>query len=537
MRKIDLKSHYDLVIVGAGIQGCAMLWEAQSRGLDALLVDTEDYCSQTSANSLKTIHGGIRYLQTLNFPRTIRSAKEQETLLKIAPHLIKPLPCLLPTEKKIKRSRLAVSTGFNLYNLIKSIFCPDHKLPKAGCISKNELSKYEKRINNNNVTGAGLWHDAQVQHAERLGLAFVKTAHNSGADAFNYLKAENLSISDNNQLKLNLQCQLSDNKYQVLTDSTIFCTAVDTAKNVSSQNFNNTNFPDFCLALNIVTNDRYSDLAIGLQSGFAQNINGSGRLLFAAPWRDKTLFGTWYFKINIQTESTLKPTEQQIESCINEINITYPDLNLGPNDINEVHHGLLPLKRGQSEPGNNLLEKDLILKPNPALDVFAVIPTKYTTCRATAEQTIDKLAQSLNKKIGPSISAKSVLIGGSKVNVEKMLTTQKQNPRFTPQVIEQLLSNYGSEVMALIEFTGNHDGFNDLIPGSDSYLKLQLDYELENGQVEKLSDFVLRRSFLAYDSQINAETLRYCAHRINKFHQSDRITDTEITDFLNLNTM
>ncbi len=512
MRELNVKSHYDLVIVGGGIQGCAMVWEAQSRGLNTLLVEAEDYCSQTSANSLKTIHGGIRYLQTLDLARTIRSAREQEVLLKIAPHLIKQLPCLLPTERKLKRSRLAVSTGFGLYNLIKAITCPGRKLPKARWISKSELNQYAQVINDETVTGAGLWYDAQVQHAERLGLAFVKTAQNAGADAFNYLKAESLAVINKNQFQLNLKCQIKQTEYHVSADNVIFCSAAKTAENISGFNFDSTDYPDFCMAMNLVVNHHYEDTAIGLQSGFAQkNTSSSNRLLFAAPWRDKTLFGTWYFNIDSQTERSQQPNTQQIEFCLNEVNSTYPQINLNLDDLSQIHHGLLPVKGEKSDPNDDLKETDLLSKPDDQLNLFAVIPTKYTTCRAIAEQVIDKLSGSNHLKIRQSISAEHLLIGANDQNKEP---TQKYDQRLDRDTFDQLISVYGGEIDSVLEYCQSDQELADQIPGSNNTIKAQLQYELDKGQVEKLSDFLARRTFLASDQKVNSELLNYCSDRI-----------------------
>ncbi len=530
MRDLKLKPHYDLVVIGGGIQGCAMLWEAQSRGLNTLVVETQDYCSQTSANSLKTIHGGIRYLQTLNLSRTWRSAKEQETLLRIAPHLVHPLPCLLPTERKLKRSRLAVTTGFSLYNLIKKFACPDQKLPKSQCLSIDELSRHTELLNSENVTGAGLWHDAQVQHAERLGLAFVKTAQAAGADAYNYLKAVSFSTKQDQQFQLTLVCQISTQKKEVTSDSIIFCTASETVENLSGQVGGD--YPKFCLAVNLVVKNRYSDMAIGLQSGFAQKSSrSSNRLLFAAPWRDSTLFGTWYFDSGSKTESDKAPNKQQLDFCLADINRTYPGASFMAGDVMAVHAGLLPVKGETSNPENNLMEEDLIHRPDADRNLLVVIPSKYTTCRATAERTIDQLAENTGKNLNPSVSSVSPLIGAETIDdIDTFLleSLNKYHELFSGETIKQLVVAYGDKIDQIAELCKQNNELAELIPGSENHIKAQLEYELRCGQVELLDDFVVRRSFLAADSALNESTLDYSKRRINKFHATDVNTSNRV---------
>ena len=524
MRELKLKPHYDLIIIGGGIQGCAMLWEAQSRGLNSLLVEAQDYCSQTSANSLKTIHGGIRYLQTLNLSRTCRSAKEQETLLRIAPHLVHSLPCLLPTQRKLKRSRLAVTTGFTLYNLLKRFACSNPKLPQARCLSKTNLAEHTDLLDSDKVTGAGFWHDAQVQHAERLGLAFVNTAQAAGADAYNYLKANALTTEQDQNFQLDLECQISQQRHNVSSDSIVFCTASKTVENLSDHKFGTDDYPSFCLAVNLIIKNRYAEVAIGLQSGFAQKNNKDGsRLLFAAPWLDSTLFGTWYFDANSNLGSNPHPSNEQIEFCLADINRTYPAAQFSNDDILTVQAGCLPVNHAEQDPENNLMESDLIHKPSSRLNLFVVIPTKYTTCRATAEETVNQLMTNMSKEINKSVSAKLPLVGAKSIqNFQEFKQAQKQNYRqnFSTQVLNQLLVNYGDRTSEIIEICNQNSQLAELIPGSDSHIKAQLEYELEHGQVERLSDFVSRRSFLMTDSASNRIAIEYCEKRINQFHST-----------------
>jgi len=527
LRQIRLQSSYDLIIIGGGIQGCATFWEAQSRGLNTLLVEEQDFCSQTSANSLKTIHGGIRYLQTLNLARTWRSSKEPETLLKIAPHLVHPLSCLLPTENNLQRSRLAVAIGFGLYNLIKKFSCRTQRLPRARCLSKSQLVSMTGLLDLQTVTGAGLWFDAQAQHTERLGLAFVNAAQGAGGDAHNYLKATSLARTENRKLSLVLNDQIDQQTYQVRTRSVIYCTASSTAQNISllpgagiARGFE----PRFCLAVNLVANKKYADFAIGMQSGFAGNTQtDSRRLLFSAPWRNSTMYGTWYFQPGPNYDGNQTPSAEQISYCLNDVNQSYPELNLSLEDIFQVHAGLLPLKDDQADPENNLLEHDLIQQPDKSLNVFTVIPTKFTTCRATAEMMIDLLHDKINMPVSRSISAETPLMGGnigSDFNSFVLKCQQKFQHLLPKIVIDQLCVSYGDQIEEIIRLCELDETLRDLIPGSTNHIKAQLDYELNHGNVFKPGDFTHRRSFLSSDRQINKQTLTYCREKINRYHST-----------------
>ena len=541
MRQIRLKPAYDLTIVGGGIQGCAMLWEAQSRGLKTLLVEQDDFCSQTSANSLKTIHGGIRYLQTLNLPRTWRSSKEPETLLKIAPHLVHPLSCLLPTEQSLKRSRLAVSLGFGFYNLIKQFSCREQRLPRARFITASHLKNITNRLQHTDITGAGLWYDAQVQHAERLGLAFVESAKQAGADAFNYLKATTLLDKPGQSLTLALEDQLETQSFQVSTRSIIYCSASATNENLSQQKTmaaQSATTPDFCLAVNLVANQCYADMAIGLQSGFAsQSKSSAGRLLFSAPWRGVSLFGTWYFQLESGQLNGAVPTSEQIDFCLNDVNKSFPDLALSRRELLQVHGGLLPVDSNQQDLHNRLMEHDQISQPDNALSVFTVIPSKFTTCRVTAQKMIDVLFDSLGHAAKPSISAQTTLVGGEIGDYFGGFVSHCQQQYahlLNDAVIEQLCVSYGSQIEEIIALCEANSSLCELIPGSTDHVKAQLEYELKHGGVFKADDFIRRRSFLGSNQKLTEHSVRYCCERINRFHCKQANIDDQVDKVLNI---
>ena len=169
----QIDAEYQLIIIGGGIYGAALCWEAAHRGLKTLLIEQDDYASGASSNSLKTIHGGLRSLQSLNLKAVIKGIRERSIFMNIAPNYVTPLPCILPTTRTLKKSRIAVGTGLLLYNLIylalKKTLPQKIKIPNAELFNLEEL---KKRTNNifkyDNLTGGALWYDAQVQNTERL---------------------------------------------------------------------------------------------------------------------------------------------------------------------------------------------------------------------------------------------------------------------------------------------------------------------------------------------------------------------------------
>ncbi len=175
------EKQFDLVIVGGGVYGAAAAWEAACRGLSVALVDKGDLGAATSANSLKIIHGGFRYLQSLDLPRLRRSRAEMAALLRLAPRWVRPLACLLPTRGFGKQSRLLLGPGLLVHALL-TLDQPIPGVPAGRLLSRREVAGLCPLLADlPGLTGGALWHDAQVMDSERLVLAFLRSAAARGA--------------------------------------------------------------------------------------------------------------------------------------------------------------------------------------------------------------------------------------------------------------------------------------------------------------------------------------------------------------------
>lgn len=176
---------FDVLVVGGGIHGALAVWDATLRGLSAALIERSDFGSATSQNSLKIIHGGLRYLQDGNPFRIRTMARERTTWMRIAPHLVHPLTCLMPTREKLSRSRLAMGVALAVNDLLsfdrnRSMDVGKH-LPAGSVIPRQELSRLLPGYPLNDSTGAAVWHDAQIHNSERLLLEFLLSADREGA--------------------------------------------------------------------------------------------------------------------------------------------------------------------------------------------------------------------------------------------------------------------------------------------------------------------------------------------------------------------
>src|SRR5262252_7184565 len=157
---------FDVIIIGAGINGAGIARDAAMRGLRALLLDKGDIGGGTTSASTRLIHGGLRYLEHLEFGLVRESLRERERLLHIAPHLIRPLPMLIPIYDGGKRGPWTIRVGMTLYDLLSY----DKSLPRHRMLSREQTLEREPGIRSEGLLGAALYYDCQVEYAERLAL-------------------------------------------------------------------------------------------------------------------------------------------------------------------------------------------------------------------------------------------------------------------------------------------------------------------------------------------------------------------------------
>src|SRR5688572_28326368 len=160
---------FDVIVVGAGINGAGIARDAAMRGLRVLLVDKGDIGCGTSSASTRLIHGGLRYLEHFEFGLVRESLRERETLLRIAPHLVRPLPITIPLYKQSKRGPATIRAGMIAYDLLSI----GKSLPRHRMFSRNDTLKQTPGLNPEGLRGSALYFDAQIEFAERLVLENV----------------------------------------------------------------------------------------------------------------------------------------------------------------------------------------------------------------------------------------------------------------------------------------------------------------------------------------------------------------------------
>ena len=281
-----LESNYDIVIIGGGIYGTALLWEFSSRGLSCILVECNDFASGTSRNSLKIIHGGLRSLQSLNIFKTRQYILERKYWMKIAPNFISPIKFLMPSYRSLSKNKIVLSIGLLIYSILsidRNLMMRNSKsIPRPSILSKRKLFELMPGYSGNKISGGITWYDAQVNNTERLVISFINSAKKLRCPALNYCQVNSL-IEDGDKVKgVVISDKCSGDEVKIDCDLVVDCSGPWNAvkKLFDSERYLKEINHSYSRAQNIVLKKKISDIGFGFKSTIrGEGINNS-RLLF-----------------------------------------------------------------------------------------------------------------------------------------------------------------------------------------------------------------------------------------------------------------
>src|SRR5262245_38583059 len=213
-------TRFDLIIIGAGFYGALAAWDATLRGLSVALIDRGDFGGATSFNNHKTLHGGLRSLQSMNFTQMRLFIRERRALARVAPHLVRVMPFVVPTYQHVTRSRVLMRVAPAINDTVASdrhegLDDPALRLPASRTIARDECLRRNPLIDPIDVTGGAVWHDYQMLNTDRMTLSFVLSAAARGAAAANYLEATALLREDGRAAGIRVADRISGDRFDI----------------------------------------------------------------------------------------------------------------------------------------------------------------------------------------------------------------------------------------------------------------------------------------------------------------------------------
>jgi glycerol-3-phosphate dehydrogenase len=517
---------YDLLIIGGGINGLGIAWDAALRGWKVALVEKSDFGGETSAGCFKILHGGLRYLQQLDFPRIFKSLHEQRVLRALAPHLFRPLPFLVPCYGYGKKSREVLELGLRMYELLgcrrNSGVPPELRLPNHLSLSSDEVLREAPGLPANGLRGGAVFYDAQMLNCERLSLAVARSAADAGACLCNYARAVAADISDSGARlqvdSVQVQDVLSGEQVPVRSRfvvnaagpwvdqlwGTLFRMPVRAPRR-------------FVRGVQFVLPPIAGKYSLAVESPKQDGdsfIQRGGRAYFLVPWQGMTLAGT-YEAPEDEPERGFRPRTEDIDTFFAELSSAYRSEFLSRKHLCSVFGGLIPLepKRPGDDAGRHRVCRDdeLVL---PASDhggpenVLSVRGVKYTTFRALAEKTVDALERQSGRATGKSRTAETKVNGGrfeSRLQLTEHLDRSSLGS-LPAEKRQSLFENYGSNIAELWN-RAEEDPQLLAVVGSSNVTRLEISYAVECEMALRLSDVLRRRTNLAAVGRVDDATL------------------------------
>lgn len=498
---------FDIVVVGAGIHGATIALEAAKAGFSVALLEKGDFGYSTSANSLKIVHGGIRYLQHGDFKRMRESILSRRSMMQFAPHLVKPLACLMPTYGHGIKGHEMMRLAFGMYDMVawdKNVgLSAENSLSLGKSIDSTEVKWAVPGVSEEGLTGGAVWYDAIAENTERLILEYVKEAVRYGAVAVNYTEVIDIESANGQVKAVVAQDSLKDNGHIRISCGRVInaagpwlATLVGGNSSLSSQ--------QWASAVNIVVKKRlFKKYAVGLE-GYTDFIDKDAiikrgkRLFFFVPWREKyTMVGTTY-KAHRGKAEDLSLSREELQGFLDDINKVYPAGELTLSDITFYHAGLLPMdEANNSEQDSVQLNKSSQIIDHSRTEqidgFYSIKGVKYTTAPVIAKD----MVKIIRKKDGHQKKSCGSYVTAEPLNLDLGPTIQQLGDEF--KVIKQHLEKtYGTQWRSVVKYmVSKGESVLDAslwLSVDPPMLEAEIMYFIHDEMALTLSDVILRRS-------------------------------------------
>jgi glycerol-3-phosphate dehydrogenase len=487
----------DILVVGGGIVGVGSALDAVTRGLNVGLVEARDWSAGTSSRSSKLVHGGIRYLEQLNFALVREALIERGLLLqRIAPHLVKPVKFLYPLTHHLWE-RFYIGTGMAMYDVFSYSGGRPPGVPHHRHLTRTQLYRAIPALKKGAMIGGLTYYDAQVDDA-RYGASVARTAAHYGAHVATRVRAEGFVKVGERVVGVEAHDLETGERFTIRAKQVVNATGVwtdDTQALVGERG-------QFKVRASkgvhlVVPRDR-------IQSTMGMILRTEKSVLFVIPWGRHWIVGTtdtdWHLD-----KAHPAATASDIDYILEHINAVLA-VPLTREDVEGVYAGLRPLLSGESEQTSQLSREHIVTHTVPGLVVIA--GGKWTTYRVMAKDAIDAAVSALDGRIPSSVTQDIALVGAEGYQAawnQRAATAARHG--LHPARVEHLLNRFGTltdEVLGLID---ERPELAAPVPGADDYLQAELVYAASHEGALHLDDVLARRtriSIEAWDRGVSA---------------------------------
>jgi glycerol-3-phosphate dehydrogenase len=495
------RTAFDLIIIGAGINGAGIARDAALRGLRVLLLDKGDAGGGTSSASTRLIHGGLRYLEHGEFGLVFESLREREILLRIAPHLIKPLPILIPAYKGAGRGPWTIRAGMIAYDLLARL-SGKRSVPRHRLLSRTAALAHAPGLNPKGLRSAALYYDAQVEFPERLVFENALAACEAGATLNTYARVDKLIVEGQTVHGVEYTDLLGNQQHTAQAPLTINAAGpwVDELAGAVG-------------AERLIGGTKGSHLVVAPFTGSPRTAlyveaQLDRRPFFIIPWNGNYLIGTTDIRYEGDPGS-VQIEAQEIDYLLAETNRVIPAANLTRASILFMYSGVRPLAYAKDQSEQSITRRHFIRDHSPKLAGFvSIVGGKLTTYRSLAEEAVNLAFKKLGRTAQPcsthevSLPGASIETDLSTLDFQKFRKQFKEGSGLAKHVSERLLRIYGTRAQAVLHLAAQGRGLEATFSATTGALAAEVVYSFQSEFARTLADCLLRRTMIGLSATV-----------------------------------
>ena len=487
---------FDVIVVGAGFYGVTTAWDAAERGLSVAIIDKDDFGAATSFNNLKTLHGGLRSLQAFNFPQMRLFIRERRALARILPHLVRPLPFVIPTTRDPRRSALAMRIALAISDAVardrnEGLADPGTHLPASTIVSKDEALRLNPVIAPEGVTGGAIWYDYQMLSTDRVTLSFLLSAVEAGARAANYVQVNRFLQQNGRVTGVKVEDKFTNETFAIRGKVVVNAAGPWAASLLGGlpSAVQGAPPPRLSRAMNVITRKVVNDHACGGMAG--------GRYLFMIPWRDVSMLGTSH-DAHEGPPDELTVSRWDLEAFLKDAREAFPHANLTAADVRLIHRGLLPMVSGEGSNVRLVKESRVIDHSAHGLQgLVSMFGVRYTTARYTAQQAVDAVFRVLGHETPPPCrTAETPLTGGSINRMDNFLraVAQRDVEGIPAPRLKRIAATYGTGYDRVLQMARDIPALGRPLGSNCDVIGAEILYAAREEMALKLADALVRRT-------------------------------------------
>ena len=525
----QLNKKFDLIVIGGGINGCGIVRDASERGLKVLLLEKEDFGSGCTSASTRLIHGGLRYLEYLEFDLVRESLCERELLLKNANHLVRPLELCLPIYKGNKRGFWLIKLGMILYDLLSY----DKSLPAHKIISVSNFKDYEPAINEQDLVSAAVYYDSQIAFPERFCVENILMAKKYGALLMNHAEVVGINLKSGKSKSVEVIDKLTGNRQSFSGKVVINASGpwVDSLCRLTKKKIDRK-----------IGGTKGSHIIIkkfdnGPKHAIYSASKSDGRPFFIIPWQDYYLIGTTDIPFSGDLDKVCIG-KSEIDYLINETNFILKSKKITKDEILFSYSGVRPLPYVENKNPGSITRKHIIFdhECDEVENFISIIGGKLTTYRNLSELVTNLVYKKLDKENVVTKTKLVPLLGCIKGSIKDFKSENCQRlsekHKLDEDIISYLIDIYGNQVFNVLNLINENLDLGKLLSSHSLDIRAQVHYSLKHELAFTVSDVLLRRLSLGTSEGLGEDAISYVADQIkNYFNLTQEEISRQVNDY------